>query len=328
MILTKTPLRISFVGGGSDLPAFCQESPGAVVSMTISKFIYIAVNKKFDDRIRMSYSITEDVGHVSELKHDLVRNSLGDFGNVSGIEIASIADIPGKGTGLGSSSSFTVGLMSALNVHHRRKVTKERLASLAAYTEMILCNKPIGTQDHYAAAFGGLNLITFESSGEVNVFPSNIDLKTLILLNSRLMLFYTGRSRASKDILEDQQDGLFASESKRETTKEMAKLAHRMATDLNKNDLSLFGDYLAENWLLKTELSDKISDTRIDTWMEAGLDAGAIGGKIAGAGGGGFILFYAPIRKQPEVRSVMTSLGLKEMEFYFHPHGSEVVYNG
>ena len=329
MILTRTPLRISFVGGGSDLPAFCDFDSGAVVSMAINRFVYVGVNRKFDDRVRVSYAVTEDVAHGSDLQHDLVRNSLKYFGEQSGIEITSMADIPGKGTGLGSSSSFTTGLINALNSYQSgNEMTRIELAKLAAYIEIELCGKPIGKQDHYAAAFGGLNLIHFDVNGSVKVEPIRIDLNTLISLSSRLMLFYTGRTRASKGILEDQQSGLFLSDAKREATVRMVQLAHTMAEDLNNSRLDSFGDYLELNWELKKGLSDKISDSEIDTWVEAGLSYGAAGAKVCGAGGGGFLLFYALEDKQPKVRETMAKLGLKEMPFMAHMKGSEVLYVG
>ena len=331
MIISRTPLRVSFVGGGSDLAAFYATEPegGAVVSMAINKFVYIAMNRKFDNRVRVSYTVTEDVPHASELHHDIVRNSLKYFGEQRGIEVVSIADIPGKGTGLGSSSTFSVGLANALNAYqHGNDMGRIELAKLGAHIEIDLCDKPIGKQDHYAAAFGGLNFIRFEQAGSVKVEPIIMDLTTMIMLNERLLLFYTGRTRKSSGILESQQDGLLIDEKKRDITRKMAQLARKIAVDLNNNELDKFGEMLHRNWKYKKLLADEISDGEIDLCYQTAIDAGALGGKLCGAGGGGFLLFYALPDKQADVREAMGEMGLNEMPFSAHTRGSEIVWIG
>ncbi len=324
MIISQTPLRMSFVGGGSDLPSFYQKQVGAVVSTAIDKYIYINVNKKFDGLIRASYSITEFVDKPSKLKHELIRESLRFLGIKGGIEITSIADIPSGGTGLGSSSSYTVGLLNALNAYLSRFSSKEHLASTACRIEIEKCHKPIGKQDQYAAAYGGLNLIEFLPDDSVIVNPIICRSGTKQKLNENLLLLYTGIIRSADKILEGQNKNTLSNTKTRDILGQMVKLAYSQAESLTKNDLKSFGEALDENWQLKTRLCRGISNPTIDRWYKTAKGHGAIGGKILGAGGGGFLLLYAPKNKHD---SIVESLPkLKRIDFNFDSEGSKIIY--
>jgi len=324
MIISQTPLRMSFVGGGSDLPSYFRKQAGAVVSTTIDKYIYINVNKKFDHLIRASYSITEFVDKPSKLKHELIRESLKHLGIKGGVEITSIADIPSGGTGLGSSSSYTVGLLNALNAYLSRFSSKEYLASTACQIEIDKCGKPIGKQDQYVAAYGGLNLIEFLSDGSVIVNPIICKSDTRQKLCQNLLLLYTGVTRSADNILESQNKNTLSSSKTRDILSQMVKLAYNQAESLSNNDLRSFGEALDENWQLKTRLSRGISNPTIDHWYKTAKNHGAIGGKILGAGGGGFLLLYAPKSKH---KSIVESLPkLKKTDFNFDSEGSKIIY--
>ncbi len=324
MIISQTPLRMSFVGGGSDLPSFYRKQVGAVVSATIDKYIYINVNKKFDNQIRASYSITEFVDKPSKLKHELIRESLKLLGIKSGIEITSIADIPSGGTGLGSSSSYTVGLLNALNAYLSRFSSKEHLASTACRVEIDKCRKPIGKQDQYAAAYGGLNLIEFQPDNSVVVNPIICKADTKHKLNQNLLLLYTGISRSADAILVHQNKNMLSNHKTRDLLAQMVKLAYHQAESISKNNLKSFGEALDENWKMKTKLSQGISNPTFDKWYNTAKSNGAIGGKILGAGGGGFFLLYAPKSKH---ESIVESLPkLRKINFNFDAEGSKIIY--
>jgi len=323
MIVTKTPLRISFVGGGSDQEYFYKEHAGAVVSATIDKYIYIAVNKKFDNKVRASYSKTEIVDHSKNLQHNLIRESMHLVGYHNGIEIVSISDIPANGSGLGSSSSYTVGVLNGLYAHAGIKVSPMGLAEDACYVEKIGTTSPIGKQDQYAAAYGGLNYMQFNPDGEVVVEPLTCPQKIRTELFSRLLLLYTGIERDASKILSRQKDKY--DEDARGVLRVMTALAVEMKEALNRCRLDTFGELLDENWQLKQSLYNGISNGVIDDYYQAAQDAGAIGGKLCGAGGGGFLLLYAPKEKHG---NIIKSLKLKSMDFSFETLGSTVVYNG
>jgi len=324
MIISQTPLRMSFVGGGSDLPSYYRKQTGAIVSTTINKYIYINVNKKFDHLIRASYSITEFVDRPEKLKHELIRESLKLLGIKSGIEITSIADIPSGGTGLGSSSSYTVGLLNALNAYLSRFSSKEHLASTACQVEIDRCHKPIGKQDQYAAAYGGLNLIEFLPDDSVIINPIICKSDTKQKLWQNLLLLYTGVTRSADKILAGQNQNTLSDIKTCDILSQMVKLAYSQAKSLSKNDLKSFGEALDENWQLKTKLCRGISNPTIDRWYKTAKSHGAIGGKILGAGGGGFLLFYAPKSKH---ESIVESLPkLRKINFNFDADGSKIIY--
>ena len=324
MIVSKTPLRMSFVGGGSDLPAYYNYDEGAVLSTTIDKYMYIIVNSKFDGNIRLSYSITEDVDNVDKIKHPIVRNTLKMLEIPGGIEIASMADIPSKGSGLGSSSSYTVGLLNALYAYKKNYINREDLGKLACHVEIDLCKEPIGKQDQYIAAFGGLNLIQFYSDESVSVEPVICKPEIVDKLEESILIFYTGRTRSASTLLRKQSKSMDNS-LKRTLIKEMVKLAFDLKYILENEDLDSVGELLDKNWRLKSQLVSGISDIQIDDWYQRGIKAGAKGGKLLGAGYGGFLMFFVPLEKQANVIKALSDL--KTIPFSFDNSGSEIVFN-
>ncbi len=324
MIISRTPLRISFVGGGSDLAAFYSHQPGAVVSTAIDKYIYITVNKKFDHKIRASYSVTEIVDSVDDLKHELIRETLKRVGLDGGIEITSISDIPSDGTGLGSSSAYTVGLLNALYAHSGQHAGAERLARDAAQIEIARCGKPIGKQDQYIAAFGGLQYIQFNPDESVFVDPVICDPAVKRQLQSRLLLLYTGLTRPSEEILQEQKANTEGDAERRQGLQLMVQLTKALRESLYRNDLDSFGDVLHQGWLEKKKLASHISSEKIDQWYERARRYGAIGGKVLGAGGGGFLLLYAPPERHPCIVQALPEL--QPVAFRFEPQGSKIIY--
>lgn len=326
MIISRTPLRISFVGGGSDLASFYSHQAGAVVSVTINKYIYITVNKKFDNLIRASYSITEFAKRPQDLKHELIRESLLYLKLTKGIEITSISDIPSQGTGLGSSSAYTVGLLNALHAYEGEFISAGRLAQEACRVEIGRCKKPVGKQDQYAAAFGGLNFIRFNSNGSVFVNPIICRQETIQRLQKNLLMLYTGVTRFSSSILKEQKRRIITSPRKRKILDQMVKLAKRLKSALEDNDLDRFGDFLHQNWEFKKQLAGGISNKKIDGWYQEARKHGALGGKILGAGGGGFLLLYAPRERHEEIYTALPEL--QATPFAFEPEGSKIIYFG
>lgn len=323
MILSKTPLRMSYVGGGSDMPAYYREELGAVLSTSIDKYMYVAVNPKFDGRIRLSYSLTEEVDNVEQVGHPLVRESLSLLEISGGIEITSMADIPSKGSGLGSSSSYTVGLLNALYAYKNQFVSKASLARQACEIEIERCGEPIGKQDQYAAAFGGMNLICFHPDESVSVDPVICAPTLLRTLEKSTLVFFTGRTRSASAVLEKQQKALLKPDRKL-LMRRMVQLAFDLKSELESGSLENFGDLLNENWSLKTQLSEGISDSQIDAWYAAGLQNGALGGKLLGAGNGGFIMFYAPPHTHAAICAALSDL--QPVTFNFDRNGSQIVF--
>lgn len=307
MILTKTPLRISFVGGGSDRPSFYQEEPGACVAAAIDKYVYVAVNPKYDGSIRAAYSVTENVTTVDELQHELIREVLRWLGPQSGVEVHSIADIPG-GTGLGNSSSFTVGLCAAL---FDAKDAPRWLAQKSCWIELDRCGKPIGKQDQYTAAYGGLNLLGFSSAG-VTVSPITCDLDAL---SAHCLLLDTGLARqgdAGAVLASQQQD--------RDDVRELARLAHVFASALGYDDFRHCARVMHQAWQTKRRFVDSVI---IEGMYSAARNAGAWGGKLCGAGGGGFLLFLAPPERHA---AIVQALGLRHVPIRVGVEGCRVMY--
>lgn len=323
MIISRTPLRMSFVGGGSDLPVFYRRFGGAVVSTAINQFVYITVNPKFDERIRVSYSKTEEARTPDRIKHPLVREALKLLGIPGGIEITSIADIPGKGSGLGSSSSFTVGLLHALHAHAGRHAGAEQLAREACTIEIDRCGEPIGRQDQYAAAYGGLNFIEFLPDDTVRVEPIICRRQTIETLQRHTVVFYTGITRSASDILRSQQAILASERRKQNVTRKMVALAHTLRSELQANRPDACGEIIHEGWMLKKSLAGNISTTVIDDWYARARKAGAVGGKLLGAGTGGFLLFHAPPDRHD---AIAAALKLRRMNFGFEPQGSRILF--
>lgn len=328
MVISKTPLRISFVGGGTDIDWFYRREPGAVVSTAIDKYVYVFLNRKFEDSIRVSYSVTEFVSNVSELKHNVIREALRLAKVKEKIDIAYMGDIMlGKaGTGLGSSSSLAVGTLNALHAYCGRDIDVEELARQACKIEIEVLGHPIGKQDQYIAAYGGFRYIQFNPDESVCVEPIATSEATRRKLRRELLMFYTGLSRSSSKILKEQKKNVNEQKGKRNSMSKMAELARQMKDVLSRGDTKSFGELLHENWKLKRKLADGISTPKIDRWYNLARKNGAIGGKICGAGGGGFLLLYVPPSKHNKVISALSNLRLAE--FSFEPQGSKIIYPG
>jgi D-glycero-alpha-D-manno-heptose-7-phosphate kinase len=324
MIISRTPLRMSFAGGGSDLPSYYREHGGAVISTAIDKFIYVTVSEKFDSHIRVSYSRTEEVECVDQIAHPLVREGMKLSGVTDGIEITSVADIPAKGTGLGSSSSFTVGLLHALYAHRGLHVPAERLAAEACEIEIERCGEPIGKQDQYAAAYGGLSFIRFNQDDSVCVDPVICRRDTIREIEGQILVFYTGMTRSASALLKSQGEALATKADKQQTMARMVGLAYDLKREIEANRPDQFGAILHESWLLKRSISDNISNSRIDHWYEAARKAGATGGKILGAGSGGFLMLSVADEHKTAVRRSLQEL--KEVSFRFEPQGSKIIF--
>lgn len=319
MIITKTPLRISLFGGGTDLKEYYKTGHGSVLNMSIDKYIYIIVNPKFDNSIRVSYSKTEIVDKVEDLQHPIVKECLQMVGITSGIEIISIADIP-AGTGLGSSSCFTVGLLNALYTYTGQTLSSEELAKKACEIEINILKNPIGKQDQYACACGGVNYFRFNQ--DESVIRENLKIDDLQKLNRKLMLFYTGNTRSANEILAEQKTN---TKAKLNILHLMRKQADNMKDEIQINGItSLIGEELHKGWLLKKGLAKGISNPLIDGAYSRAIEAGALGGKILGAGGGGFILLYCDEDKQENVRKEIL---LPEVDFRISSYGSRVIYS-
>lgn len=315
---------MSFAGGGSDLPSYYREFGGAVISTAIDKFVYVTVSEKFDSNIRVSYSRTEEVGSVNEVAHPLVKEAMKLSRVTDGIEITSVADIPSKGTGLGSSSSFTVGLMHALYAHRGMHVPAERLANEACQIEIDRCGEPIGKQDQYAAAYGGLNLIRFNPDDSVCVDPIICRRETIREIENQILVFYTGITRSASAILQTQGETLVAHVDKQKIMARMVSLAYDLKREIEANRPDQLGDILHESWMLKRSISAGISNSTIDQWYDAARRAGARGGKILGAGSGGFLVFSVSEDRKLAVRSALSHL--KEVSFRFEPQGSKIIF--
>ena len=323
MIISRTPLRMSFVGGGSDLPSFYRRFGGAVLSTAIDKYVYVNVNRKFDGGIRLAYSKTEEVERLDQVEHRLLRSTFELLGVRGGVEVTTIADIPSRGTGLGSSSSFTVGLLHVMEAYLGRPTSAPDLAERACHVEIDLCGEPIGKQDQYAAAFGGLNVIEFREDDSVNVVPVIMQSDFRRLLESRIIVFYTGIVRSASAILSEQNREIVSAPAKQAAMKRMVELAYIGRDELGRGNLDAFGAVLRENWALKKSLSDGISSDTIDAWHEAGIGAGALGGKLLGAGAGGFLMFYAPTDRHEDIAR---AVGLRQVRFAFEPLGSRILF--
>lgn len=320
MILSKTPLRISLFGGGTDLPEFFTRASGAVVSFAISKNIYVGVNEKFDGRTRVSYSKTENVDSIWKLEHDLVRETLAHF-RVKGVEITSVSDIPGEGSGLGSSSAFIVGLVTALTGYLKRNPDPRVCAQLGYAIERNSCGHPVGKQDHYAAALGGLHYYQFNPDGSVDSERVPITPTLKSFLEENIMLFWTGRSRKADGILREQAKNLKGSEAF-ETGLFLSEAARECRRFLADESFYSLGQLMDRAWRHKKRLA-RVSDNEIDNLYHRAKQAGAIGGKICGAGGGGFLMLIADSEVQ---RAIEEAVGLRRVRFCVEECGSQVVY--
>ena len=324
MIISRTPFRISFAGGGSDLPSFYKRSEGAVLSTSIDKYMYIAIHPYFQkEQLQLKYSKTELVNSIADVQHPIFREVL-DMYKLSGVDLNSIADIP-SGTGLGSSSSFTVGLLNAVRAYLGKASSTEKLAQLACDIEINRVGSPIGKQDQYAAAYGGLNFITFYGNETVNVEKIIMKPEKYRELDENLIMVYVGGEHSANDILKGQQQA-YDNKKKFETQLGMVQLAYDLRNSLQDNNIDDFGRILHEGWLMKRSLMTEISNNTIDKLYQKGIEAGALGGKLLGAGGAGFLLFYCPKEKQEMFREQM--LDYKELKFSFDNFGSKIIYVG
>jgi D-glycero-alpha-D-manno-heptose-7-phosphate kinase len=322
MIVSRTPLRISFVGGGTDLPDFYEEHGGAVVSTTIDKWIHVVVAPRFEGDVRVSYSRTEIVGSAGEVEHELVREAMRMTGVPRGVDIVTLADVPSRGTGLGSSSTVTVGLLNALYAFQGIYKPALELADEAARIELDVLGKPIGRQDQYAAAIGGFNFVDFlPRGGGVRVEPIVCRPGTLKQIQRSLLLFYTGRQRQAADVLREQR-GAVQNGRAVEALKRMRDLAWELRERIGAGDSDAFAALLRENWELKRGLAGGISDPAVDRWYELALNAGATAGKILGAGAGGFLLVVAPVARQDAVRAALSEL--RELPLKFSARGTHI----
>ncbi len=330
MIVVRAPLRLSFVGGGTDLPDFYTRHPGRVISATIDKFVYLVINHTpLVNRVSARYSTSETVNHPSELQHTRIKAALTDLGITNNIEIGSFASLPAK-TGLGSSSSFSVALLKGLHEFLGKNIDKNELANAASRLEIELVGEPIGKQDQYAAAFGGLNIFTFNPDHSVKAEPVNLDYKTKADLEHHLLVFFMGTTRPAGAVLAEQKANL---EQKIETMKAMADSVPEFHARLAKSDLPGLGAMLQDGWAAKKSLAASISNSITDEFYSAGMNAGAWGGKVNGAGGGGCIMFLAPAEKREAIREGMRQVAKRneltdfcEIPVRFSQSGSEIIF--
>lgn len=311
MIITKTPFRISFVGGGSDHFNNSSNVSGRVICTTINKYMYVSVNKKYNNKVRLSYSLTENVDNVNQLDHQIIKKTLEFFNIKNGIEVVTIADIPSSGSGLGSSSALTVGLTKALNKIQNKDINKKKLSEVASKIEIVKCNKPIGMQDHYAAAYGGFNTILFKKDKTVTVKKINISNSRLNKFKKHLLMFYSGINRKADKIL-----GKIKKEKKENKNYEqLSNLAKNFEYELVNGDLINLGHILHENWMLKKNLHKTVSNLSLNRIYNDAISAGAVGGKLLGAGGGGYFLFFVEPDKQNKVKKKLSKFQCIDLDF-------------
>jgi len=322
MIITQTPLRISFAGGGTDFKGYYEKDGGAVLSSAIDKYIYVVIKERFDSKIRVGYTRTEMVDEVSQIEHELVRECMLLTGITGGVEIATMADIPSAGSGLGSSSTVTVGLLHAMHAYQGRLVTAEMLAQQACQIEIDILGKPIGKQDQYIAAYGGLRRFEFCADGTVGTRSVDLLEEKRRRFGECLMLFYTGITRKADTILSEQSANI---DDKREFLDRMKRQVPEVEAALTDGNMNKIGRLMQAGWEWKKQMAGRISSAEIDALYESALDAGATGGKIAGAGGGGFLLLYCPPDRQSSVREVLAEM--KELPFSLERDGTKVIFN-
>ncbi len=324
MIINKTPLRISFFGGGTDIPSFSDKEFGCVLSTTINKYIYLVTHQTFGEKNILAYSIREEVEDIDQILNTRIREIMRKTGVTKRVEIHSLAEVP-AGTGLGSSSSFAVGLLNLLYSSKGKFVSKEQLAKEACEIEIDVLKEPIGKQDQYAAAFGGMNFIKFNTDGSVEIEPINVTSETLNKINDRIVMFYLDKTRDASSVLSEQNSNISLYEKKFNAMKKMRDITLKMKEELENNCIDNFGKMLHQSWLLKKSLANSISDFKIDEIYCRGLSAGASGGKVPGAGEGGFILFYCEPEKQDLLRKELREL--REFKIQFEKGGTRIIYS-
>lgn len=322
MIISQTPLRISLAGGGTDLASFYRQEEGWVISSAIDKYVFVIVKERFDDKIYINYSRKEIVDSVDQIEHDLVREAMRKTRVDHGVEITTLADIPSTGSGLGSSSSVTVGLLNALYAYQGELVTAERLAREACEIEIDILGKPIGKQDQYIAAYGGIRFFRFKPNEEVIVEKVDLENSMRRRFGANLLLFFTGKTRSADAILSEQRAN---TSSKMELLRGIKQQAAQIRAAIEARQFDEVGKILAQSWQLKKGLASQISNGDIDKMYAQAINAGALGGKISGAGGGGFLLLYCPREKQNQVREALKDY--REFPFFLEKYGSKIIFN-
>ncbi len=322
MIITQTPLRLGLLGGGTDLPGYYREHGGRVLNCAIDKYVYVIVKQRFDDEIYVNYSQKEIVSRVEDLEHELVRETMRMTGVGRGVEITTLADIPSAGSGLGSSSAVTVGLLHALFAYQGRQVSGVELAELACEIELERCGKPIGKQDQYIAALGGIRDLRFGPGESVEAGELGISTAKRRALQQQIMLFYTGITRSANSILAEQSANIDGVLPQLDLLRDLAGFA---ADCLRSGDVDAIGPAVRESWEAKKKLASGVSNDQIDAAIAGALDSGASGVKLTGAGGGGFLLVLCPVERQSAVRAALPQL--RELPVKFDHLGSRVVLN-
>jgi len=323
MIITQTPLRISFFGGGTDFKGYYRlNKGGAVLSTAIDKYIYVIIKKRFDDKICLNYSRKEIIDSVDEIKHDLVREAMRKTGIEEGVEITTLADVPSEGTGLGSSGSVTVGLLNTFYLYQVQSQPAAILARQACEIEVDILKRPIGKQDQYSAAFGNLDLMKFNPDDTVILQQLSLDEEIKRELETNLMLIYTGITRRSSDILSEQKKNI---KDKISVLNDIRDMVEEGKECLIKGKLDDFGKLLHQGWERKKKLAQGINNPLIEEIYQAARKAGALGGKISGAGGGGFLLLYCPVEQQNRIRKTLKNL--RELPFRFEEEGTKAIFN-
>lgn len=321
MIVIQTPLRISFFGGGTDFPSFYREEGGSVLSTAIDKYIFVTIKQRFDDKLRVGYTSTELVDSLDEIKHEIIRESFRMTGITKGVEVTTMGDIP-SGSGLGSSSAVAVGALHAMNVYQNHYVTAESLAQNACRVEIDILKKPIGIQDQYIAAYGGIRFFEFMPDGTVKNELIELDQSTKLQLTESLLLFYTGITRKADSILAEQKEKI---PDRKQVLRELRRMSYQVREELCVGNLDSIGHLLHESWMLKKQLASNISNGQIEEMYDAARKAGALGGKVTGAGGGGFLLLYCPFENRARVRKALSQY--REIPIRLEPDGSKVIFN-
>tara|TARA_B110000003_G_scaffold210859_1_gene209826 strand:- start:89 stop:1081 length:993 start_codon:yes stop_codon:yes gene_type:complete len=324
MVICRTPFRVSFIGGGSDLKSFYKHEPGCVISTSIDKYMYLSMHKYFhDNQSIIKYSSTEKITSINEIKHDIIREVFRLF-SIKNVDFNSIADIP-AGTGMASSSAFTVALINLCSAYLGHNLPNHELAKLACEVEIEILKEPIGKQDQYGCALGGLNFIQFNPDDSVEVKPIFLSNQKINMMNDNLLLFYTNIDRSASKILKDQNKNTIESKSHRDNLRRMTFLTKEMYNEFLKGNVNSLGHFLNESWKLKQSMSSKISNQHINDIYKIAMNNGADGGKLLGAGGGGFFLFYCEKEKQEKLRKSL--LKFKELKFKFDYKGSSIIFN-
>jgi D-glycero-alpha-D-manno-heptose-7-phosphate kinase len=327
LIISRAPFRISLGGGGTDLPSYYSRNGGFLIAASIDKYVYLSVNRRFYDSIRLSYSKTEIVDSVAEIQHDIFRETFKFLGIEHGIEAVSVADMPAN-SGLGSSSCFTVALLNALHAHKREYVTPAQLAEEACRIELELLKQPIGKQDQYITAYGGINCLTFDPAGKVTVEPLRLPADLTADLKYRLVMFYSGKERSASEVLKEQDSKMRKLDKSTESALNRIKeIGLESKIQLERGRIDALGELMDAHWQVKKTLSSCVTNDFIDKCYETARGNGALGGKVMGAGGGGFFLFYVDPSKKSGLLDAMSKLGLKHVMYDFEFQGAKIIFN-